>query len=163
MGEEVKGKACGCISYPVFGWIVLAIEATLLIIAAVTQYWFPSACYVAKVTLIIIALTCCKEETCPKAATGILFWTFAGLEFLATVWLIYTRELYALVHCEKGDEGEWWDEDNECLEEAVKWIWVLAVLFTILAVLHGLMGVPFYQWYQELAAIKKAKNPPPAA
>ena len=103
MGEiKNPGKVC-CIPYPVFAWITLGLEVLLLVIAVVGLYWLPMMAYIAKVVLISVALCCCKKDPCPHMATAVLFWTFAGCEFIGIIWLIHTKEAYALVYCHREE------------------------------------------------------------
>ena len=150
MGKDSKGF-CGCMPFKVLAIIALVIE--ILAFAATIFYtkWFMMALSIPKIICLICALTCCKDQGCPRCGSAVLMFVCSGLELIWIIIMIAGREAWAWGIClvKVGTENYCDIYDNEdfdscfdqCEEDEANRILIIYLLLTIVIALHITVGI----------------------
>ena len=92
--------------YMVLAIIALVIEVLAFGATIFYTKWFMMALSIPKIICLICAITCCKDQGCPRCGSAVLMFICSGLELIWIIIMIAGRNLVAWGICVYKVAGE---------------------------------------------------------
>ena len=115
---------------------------------------------IPKVICLICAISCCKDQGCPRCGAAVLMFITSGLELIWIIIVILGRHLAAAVYCAlwlasgESDFEDGVDDEKErygsCVEDVANTLLIIYLCLTLVVALHITIGVGMCSWYNEI-------------